>query len=75
MKVISVSNFSLGWLDALEYLLDCGGKATNIHVVIDDVHEENIEIRRLLDRFSDIDREIRLGGDVQRTGMALTLIV
>ena len=53
MKVISVSNFSLGWLDALEYLLDCGGKATHIHVVIDDVHEENIEIRRLLDRFSE----------------------
>jgi thymidylate synthase len=51
MKVISVSNLSLGWLGALEHLLDSNGKATHIHVAIDDVHEENIEIRHLLDRF------------------------
>lgn len=30
-----------------------GGKATQINVAIADVHEENIEIRRLLDRFSE----------------------
>jgi len=53
MKVISASNLSLGWLNALENLLDCGGKATHLHILIDDVHEENIEIRYLLDKFSE----------------------
>lgn len=53
MKAISALNLSLGWLSALEYLLDCGGKATHLHLAIDDVHEENMEIRSLLDRFSE----------------------
>ena len=53
MKVIRASNLSLGWLDALEFLLDCGGKATQLNVAITNVHEENIEIRRILDRLSE----------------------
>lgn len=51
MKAISGPNLSLGWLSALEYLLDHGGIATHLHVVIDDIHEENVGIRSLLDRF------------------------
>lgn len=53
MKSISGQNLSLGWLNALEYLLDCGGKATHLHIVIEDIREENIEIRSLLDKFSE----------------------
>lgn len=51
IKVISESNLSLGWLAALEYLLRCGGRATHLHVGIEDVSEENVEIRYLLDKF------------------------
>ncbi len=53
IKVISVSNLSLGWLCGLEHLLDCGGKATHLHIVIEDVHEEDAGIRYLLDKFSE----------------------
>ena len=52
MKAISVPNLSLGWLAALEYLLERGGTATSLHVEIEDVSEENMEIRSLLDKFS-----------------------
>ena len=53
MKVINVPNLSLGWLCGLEHLLDCGGKATHLHIAIENIHEENVEIRHLLDRFSE----------------------
>ena len=52
MKAISVSNLSLGWLTALEYLIESGGTATNLHVEIKDVNEEDMEIRSLLDKFN-----------------------
>lgn len=53
MKVISEPNLSLGWLGALEHLLDCGGKTTHLQIVIGNIHEENLEIRSLLDSFSE----------------------
>jgi hypothetical protein len=53
MKAISVPNLSLGWLAGLEYLLECGGTATQLSVGIENVSEEDIEIRSLLDRFSE----------------------
>jgi hypothetical protein len=53
MKTISVPNLSLGWLAALEYLLESGGTATNLLVEIENVSEEHMEIHNLLDRFSE----------------------
>jgi hypothetical protein len=52
MKAITASNLSLGWLAGLEYLLECGGTASQLSVGIENVREENMEIRDLLDQFS-----------------------
>jgi len=50
-NTIRTTNLSLGWMQALEHLLLCGGKATNIMVVVERVHEEIPAIRQLLDTF------------------------
>jgi thymidylate synthase len=52
-STIRAANLSLGWMQALDHLLNCGGKATNIIVVVEQVHEEIPEIRQLLDTFID----------------------
>lgn len=52
MKSINASNLSLGWLAGLEYLLECGGTASQLSVAIENVSEEDMEIRSLLDSFS-----------------------
>ena len=53
MKSISASNLSLGWLAALEHLLEDGGVTSQLSVGIENVGEENMEIRSLLDQFSE----------------------
>lgn len=50
-KLITASNLSVGWLVALEHLLVCGGKDTNMIVEIEHVDEENLQMRQLLDDF------------------------
>jgi thymidylate synthase len=50
-KFIHAHNLSLGWLDALEYLLVCGGKDTNVIVEIEQVDKEDMSIRQFLDDF------------------------
>ncbi len=52
-STIRTANLSLGWMQALEYLLVCGGKTTNIIVVVEQIQEEVPEIRQLLDTFID----------------------
>ncbi len=53
MKSISASNLSLGWLAAVEYLLECEGVTSQLSVGIENVGEENMEMRSLLDQFSE----------------------
>jgi thymidylate synthase len=50
-KLIQAKDLSSAWLDALEHLLKCGGKDTNVIAVIERVDEEILEIRQLLDAF------------------------
>ncbi len=50
-KLIHAQDLSSAWLDALEHLLLCGGKDTNVIVAIERVNEEILDIRQLLDDF------------------------
>ena len=50
-KFIHTQNLSLAWVTALEHLLVCGGKDTNVIMEIEQVDEEDIRIRQLLDDF------------------------
>jgi thymidylate synthase len=56
-QTIHAQDLSSGWLSAIEYLLTCGGKDTNIIVVIEQVEREYIGIRHLLDTFTNKRRE------------------
>lgn len=49
--MIIEQNLSLGWLAAVEHLLECGGKDVNLVVTIHHTNEEDSEIRQSLDRF------------------------
>lgn len=56
-KMINEQNLSLGWLTAVEHLLECGGKDVNLVVTIRDTNEEDSGIRQSLDRFIATRRE------------------
>lgn len=50
-KFIHTQDLSSAWLDALEHLLLCGGKDTNVIVAIERVNEEILDVRQFLDDF------------------------
>lgn len=61
-KLITAPNLSLVWLTALEHLLVCGGKDTNVIVEVEHVDEEELRIHQLLDDFLR-ERSIHTGED------------
>jgi len=61
-KLIQAQNLSIGWLNALEYLLFSGGKDLNLVVEIERIDQENTHVRQLLDDFLARQRE-RKGKD------------
>lgn len=50
-KLITAQNLSLGWLQALDHLILCGGRDTNVMVVIEQIEKEVADIREELDMF------------------------
>lgn len=49
--MIVARNLSLGWLYAMDHLFTCDGKDTNVMVVIENIKDEYIQVRNLLDAF------------------------